>query len=264
MTCGEHVGLRAWAHVGGSARRRRPSRDQFAQVLATAGSLSAEDHVPRRIVVATPRTEPLARNLAIGLAAEVVALGGRALLVDADADRPVLSARLGGVGRPGLLDIGDDVELAQVIRRVNPLAPAPQVARSMVGADAEHLRFVPAGRFRRSAGRRIPLGALDLIDPEVTIIVLAPPTLGEWPTATLLGWCRRAGAVGDGRSHDHPRPRGRCGPGALVLVRSHRSGAARWVSRSIPTTRCRSGHGSTTTATSVWAPAAPTRRTSTG
>lgn len=184
----EHVGLRAWAHVGGSARRRRPSRDQFAQVLATAGSLSAEDHVPRRIVVATPRKEPLARNLAIGLAAEVVALGGRALLVDADADRPVLSARLGGVGRPGLLDIGDDVELAQVIRRVNPLR-LPRVARSMVGADAEHLRFVPAGRFRRSAGRHIPLGALDLIDPEVTIIVLAPPTLGEWPTATLLGWC---------------------------------------------------------------------------
>jgi hypothetical protein len=183
----EHIGLAAWAHVGGSARRRRPTRDQYAQVLATAGALSAEDHVPRRIVVAAPRTEPLARNLAIGLAAEVVALGGRALLVDAAVDRPVLSARLGGLGRPGLRDIGDDVELSQVIRRVNPLR-LPRVARKMVGAGVEHLRFVPAGRLRRSAEHRIPLGALDQIDPDVTIIVLAPPTLGEWPTAALLGW----------------------------------------------------------------------------
>ena len=183
----EHLGYPAWAHVGGSARRRRPSRDQYAQVLATAGSLSAEDHVPRRIVIAPPHTEPLARSLAIGLAAEVVALGGRALLVDADADRPMLSVRLGGLGRPGLRDVGRDVELSQVIRRVNPLR-LPKVARRMVGADAENLRFVAAGRLRRSGEHTLPLGVLDQIDPAVTVIVLAPPTLGEWPTAALLGW----------------------------------------------------------------------------
>ena len=181
------IGFATWAHVGGSARRRRPSRDQFAQVLATAVSLGDVEDVPRRIVVAAPRTEPLSRTLAIGLAAEVVALGGRALLVDADGDRPVLSARLGGLGRPGLRDVGQDVELSQVIRRVNPLR-LPKVARRMVGSSAEQLRFVPAGRLRRSGEHTIPLGALDQIDPDVTVIVLAPPTLGEWPTAPLLGW----------------------------------------------------------------------------
>ncbi len=99
----------------------------------------------------------------------------------------MLSGRLGGVGRPGLLDIGRDVELSQVIRRVNPLR-LPKVARRMVGADAEHLRFVAAGRWRRSGEHTMPLGVLDQIDPAVTVIVLAPPTLGEWPTAALLGW----------------------------------------------------------------------------
>lgn len=200
----EHLGVPTWAHVGGSARRRRPTRDQFAQVLATAGAAADDDRVPRHVVVAAPHTEPLARTLAIGLAAEVVALGGRAVLVDAHSDRPMLSARLGGLGRPGLRDVGDDVELSQVIRRVNPLR-LPKVARRMLGATAENLRFVPAGRLRRGGDRALPLAALDQIDPEVTVVVLAPPMLGDAPVATLLGWADAlvvAGTVGRTTTHD--------------------------------------------------------------
>jgi hypothetical protein len=138
-------------------------------------------------VVVQPSREPLARSLAIGLVSEVVALGGRGLLVDADVDRPVLSARLGGIGRPGLVDLGAEVELSQVIRRVNPLR-LPRVARRMVGADVERLRFVPAGRLRRRRHGALPLAALDRVDPEVTTVVLAPPVDSGWSMAALLGW----------------------------------------------------------------------------
>ena len=236
----EHLGYPAWAHVGGSARRRRPSRDQYAQVLATAGSLSAEDHVPRRIVVAPPHTEPLARSLAIGLAAEVVALGGRALLVDADVDRPVLSARLGGLGRPGLRDVGRDVELSQVIRRVNPLR-LPKVARRMVGADAENLRFVAAGRWRRSGEHTMPLGVLDQIDPDGHRDRAGAADPGRVADRCTPRMGRRPGALRHGGSHHHPGPRGRCSPGALVLVRADRRGAARWLSADVPDLECRVG-----------------------
>lgn len=186
-----HLGLPVWAHVGGTSRRTRATSDQYAQVLATARSMSPvsllDDEVARRIVVAAPRREALARNLAVGLAAEVVARGGRALLVDADVHRPVLSARLGGLGRPGLRDVGALVPLSDVVRRVNPLR-LPRTARRMVGAHAEDLRFVPAGRLRRGRHHEVPLSALEQVDPEVTVVVLAPPTLGEDPVAPLLGW----------------------------------------------------------------------------
>lgn len=182
-----HVGYGVWAHVGGAARRRRATRDQYAQVLTTACALASGDDVPRRIVVVPPRSDAQARRLASGLAAEVVTRGGRALLVDADVQRPWLSARLGGLGRPGLRDVGSDVELAQVIRRINPLR-LPRLARRMVGAAAEDLRFVPAGRVRRQPLRTLPLAELEQVDPEVTVIVLAPPTLGDWPTGALLSW----------------------------------------------------------------------------
>ncbi len=198
-----HVGLPVWAHVGGAGRRGAATREQYAQILATAGTAAPDGGVPRRIVVAAPRPEPLARNLAVGLAAEVVVLGGRALLVDATVERPALSVRLGGFGRPGLRDVGVDVELSQVIRRVNPLR-LPRIARSMVGGAAERLRFVPAGR-RGRGDRVVPLTALDQVDPDVTIVVLAPPTLGETPTAPLLGWADAvvvSATVGHTGTHD--------------------------------------------------------------
>ena len=74
----------------------------------------------------------------------------------------------------------------------------------MVGGAAERLRFVPAGR--RGRGERVvPLTALDQVDPDVTIVVLAPPTLGETPTAPLLGWADAvvvSATVGHTGTHD--------------------------------------------------------------
>jgi hypothetical protein len=183
-----HVGLSTWAHVGGTSGRNKATRDQYAQVLATMWSVGADpDEVPRRVVVAAPHREPLARTLALGLAAAVVDAGGRALLVDADVARPVLSARLGGIGRPGIRDVDEQVELSQVLRRVNPLR-LPRSMRRSLGAGVERLRFVPAGRLRRGGSVSLPLSALDQVDPEVTIIVLSPPTLGDRPVSSLMGW----------------------------------------------------------------------------
>lgn len=180
-----HVGVPVWAHVGGGSRRNAPTRDQYSQALATAAAVV--DGEPRHLVVAPARHCTAARQLAVGLAAEVVALGGRAVVVDGDVRRPLLTARLGGLGRPGLRDVGRDVELAQVIRRVHPLRLFP-TPRRMVGASVENLRAIPAGRWRRRPVTTLPLAALDRLDPDVTIIVLAPPLLDGLPTAALLGW----------------------------------------------------------------------------
>lgn len=183
-----HIALSAWAHLGGSRGRTRATRDQYAQVLATMRSVGVEpDDVPRRILVVSPHREPLARPLAIGLAAAVVESGGRALLVDGDAARPFLSARLGGLGRPGIRDVDEDVELSQVLRRVNPLR-LPRAVRRSLKASVEDLRFVPAGRLRRGGAGSLPLSALDRVDPDVTIIVLGPPSLGDEPISSLMGW----------------------------------------------------------------------------
>jgi Mrp family chromosome partitioning ATPase len=200
-----HIALSAWAHVGGSRGRDRATRDQYAQILATMRSVGAEtDDVPRRILVVSPRREPLASPLAIGLAAAVVESGGRALLVDGDAARPFLSARLGGLGRPGIRDVDEGVELSQVLRRVNPLR-LPRSVRRSLKARAEDLRFVPAGRLRRGRPRSLPLSALDRVDPEVTIILLGPPTLGDEPISSLMGWADGivlGATVGSTATHD--------------------------------------------------------------
>lgn len=183
-----HLRMRTWAHVGGASRRRRATREQYAQVLAMARSFSEPDELPRRIVVAPTRTEPLGRDLALGLAAEVVARGGRALLVDAEWRRPGLTGRLGGLLRPGLADVGAGSEdLVDVIRRVHPLRLGRRVRRT-VGVDVESLRFVPSGRVGRRRSPTFPQAALDRVDPSVTVIVMAPPAVGEVPVAPVLGW----------------------------------------------------------------------------
>lgn len=183
-----HIGCPTWAHVGGSSGRNRATRDQFAHVLAMVRSAGVDpDEVPRRLVVASPQREPMARALAVGLAAAVVDAGGRVLLVDADAQRPLLTVRLGGLGRPGLRDVGDRLELTRVVRRVNPLR-LPRSIRRTLRAGVEDLRFVPAGRLRRGPAAPLPLSALESVDPDVTVVVLAPPTLGDRPVAPLLGW----------------------------------------------------------------------------
>ncbi len=182
------IGLPVWAHVGARSGRHRATRDQFAQILATAGSMGRDDQPARKVVVASARSQAATRTLAVGLAAEVLAQGGRALLVDARVGRPLLTARLGGLGRPGLREAGEgEAELADVVRRVNPLR-LPRSARRRIGGAAEDLRFLPSGRLRRSAPHGIDPSVLDRMDPDVTIVVLAPPVLGTAPISALFRW----------------------------------------------------------------------------
>lgn len=50
------------------------------------------------------------------------------------------------------------------------------------------LRFVPAGRRHRGRQVAVPLDALDLLDDDVYVVLLAPPSSGEVPLAPVLGW----------------------------------------------------------------------------
>lgn len=196
------VALPVWAHVGGS-RRRRATRDQYAQVVATAQSVLASDDPVHRIVVASPQRQPLARRLALGVAAELAAQGVRTVLVDADLDRPLLSARLGGFGRPGLSDVARGAALVDVVRRVRRWR-LPKVERRVLGRAGDNLRVVPAGR-RRGEDRGFALDQLDQLDRDVAIVVLAPPTLGDRPVSALLSWADTlvmAATVGQTSTHD--------------------------------------------------------------
>ncbi|MFN7148409.1 MAG: O-antigen ligase family protein [Microthrixaceae bacterium] len=196
-----HVGLSVWAHVGG--RRRRTSRDQYAQVLATARSMLDPESPAPRIVIAPPRRNPLARRLVSGLGAELAAQGVRTVLVDADLHRPFLSARLGGFGRAGLNDLAGGAELSAVVRRVRRVRLPALQRRALAGAT-DRLRLIPAGR-RPRVDRGYALDALAQLDPDVAVIVLAPPTLGSRPVSELLEWADAvvlSATVGQTSTHD--------------------------------------------------------------
>lgn len=198
---GRHAGLPVWAHVG--ARRRRTSRDQYAQVLATARSMLDPESSAPRLVVATPRRQALARRLALGLGAELAAQGVRTVLIDADLQRPLLSARLGGAGRRGLNDLADGAELSEVVRRVRRFR-LPGVQRRALAGAADRLRLIPAGR-RRRVDHGYALDVLDRLDPDVAVVVLAPPTLGNRTVSQLLEWSDAvvlAATVGRTGTHD--------------------------------------------------------------
>ena len=113
------LGLRVWTHVGRAGRRYGATSGQYAQVVTSAREAVAEDASLRHIVIATATPDRNARALAMGTAAALAAEGRRVLLVDGQADRPLLSARLGGFGRHGLVDIADGtVDLASVVHGV--------------------------------------------------------------------------------------------------------------------------------------------------
>ncbi len=181
---GRLVGCPVWSHVGFNGRHARGVHDQLAQVLATI--VSSTRDLPRHIVVASAQRSSANQDVLLGLAAEVVARGGRALVVDADVEHQRLSMRLAGSGRAGFVDVGDDVDLAGTIHRVS-LWRLPRHARRRMGDGVEHLRFIAAGR-RRGAPRSYPLRDLDRIDSDVVVLILAPPLMGSRPVAALLGW----------------------------------------------------------------------------
>lgn len=183
------TGLPVWAHVGRQGRRYGATAAQYAQVVAAARDRLPGDSEPTRLVLSAPRPDRAVRGLAVGIAADLAAEGRRVLLVDAQLDRPALSARLGGFNRPGLSDLGAGRStLADVMRRV-PRWRLPSAARRALGnRPAGELRFVSAGRVRRRTDRLVPLEPFDQLDPEVYVVLLAPSTLGDVANAPVLGW----------------------------------------------------------------------------
>jgi O-antigen ligase len=182
------TGLAVWTHVGPQGGRAAATPDQFAQVLTAARDHYPGDGEPRRFVISSPRPDRAVRGLAMGVAAQLAAEGRRVLLVDAQLDRPLLSLRVGGFRRAGLADIGSGrATLDDVIRRV-PRWRLPAAARRVRARGPGEMRFISAGRLTRTPDVLVPLEPFDQLDPEVHIVLLAPPALGDVANAPVLGW----------------------------------------------------------------------------
>jgi O-antigen ligase len=182
------VGLPLWSHVGRAGRRNAATPDQYSQVAVRAFEATESDRWPRRMVVASPRYSSSARMLAVGTAAGVAASGQKVVLVDGQLRRPRLSMRMGMWHRHGLCDLHDaTVRLDDVVARV-PAMGLPRNLRKMLGSDRENLRFVPAGRFAWGRDPVLDPGVLEGFDESVTVVVLAPPMLGNVAVAGVLQW----------------------------------------------------------------------------
>jgi len=204
-----HLGLRVWTHVGRSGRRYAATKDQFLQVdtmvqqmVGVAGADNdgtdndssdndstdndSADASSRRLVVATPRADRGARALAMGVAASMAAQGHRVVLVDAQVDRPLMSIRLGAIGRAGLREVANGTaSIADVVRPVPRLALPAAVRRSLGKATME---FVPAGRWSRGVAQTPDLSSLEELGPDVRFVILAPSLLGGVPSVDTLQW----------------------------------------------------------------------------
>lgn len=182
------VGLVLWSHVGRGGRRNSATSDQYSQVAVRAFEATESDRWPRRMVVATPRYSRSALVLALGTAAAVAASGQKVVLVDGQMRRPRLSIRMGMWHRHGLRDLHDStMRLDEVVGRV-PAMGLLRTSRRMLGRDRENLRFVPAGRFAWGQDPVLDPDVLEGFDQSVTVIVLAPPMLGNVAVAGLLKW----------------------------------------------------------------------------
>jgi O-antigen ligase len=182
------IRLWVWTHVGRAGRRYAATRDQYAQVVTMANELSPADRPPRRIVVTTPRPDRAARGLAMGVAGALAAEGRRVVLVDAQVDHPLLSRRLVGLGRKGLLQAADgSAPLESVVRRVNRWR-LPTSVRRVVRRHGDQLRFIPVGRRPRGERPEVRPDVLDRFGSDVCLVVLAPSLLSAVPAASLLRW----------------------------------------------------------------------------
>lgn len=187
------TGLRLWTHVGGGrSRRLRATAPQFAQVVTTivdsAVDPTGNTPMPSRLVVTGPSIDADVRRLALGIAAVLVAEGRRVVLVDGDLHRPKLSSRLARRSARGLADLClTDLSVAEVMRPVSRWR-MPAVPRRLLKADPDQLRFVSAGTRRARRRGVLDPTVLDQLDPEVSIVVLSPPTQGTVPVSPLLEW----------------------------------------------------------------------------
>ncbi|KLR61365.1 lipid A core-O-antigen ligase-like enyme [Actinobacteria bacterium IMCC26207] len=192
----EFTGLRKWTHVSGGTRKKtRSTPKQLEQIITSAVDAGTSGEFPSRIVVAAPRDGVEVRRLATGLAAACVADGRRVVLVDAQLADPALSARLARRGSKGVADLeaellsGNEGNLTvQGVMRPVSARRLPREARQLLGADVDQLRFIPAGS-RSARKQKVIDGAwLDQISPEVVVVVLAPPTLGDTAVSALMEW----------------------------------------------------------------------------
>ena len=182
------IGLWVWTHVGRAGRRYAATEDQYAQVVTSAEQLVPPGELPRHLVISTPRPDRAARGLAMGVAGALAAEGRRVVLVDAQLDHRLLSLRLGGRFRSGLVQAVDgEVPIDSVVRRVNRWRLPTSVRRFLRGRG-DVLRFVPAGRVRRGRIVDVRPGVLDRFGPDVTVVVLAPSLMSEVPAGAILNW----------------------------------------------------------------------------
>lgn len=181
-----HIGMGTWTHVGRAGRRYGATPDQYAQVLTMARENAGVDEGPRRILITTPRRDRSARALAAGVAASIAAEGRRAVLVDAQLDMPLLTARLGGLGRPGLVQAIEGAPIEPMLRKVHRWT-LPSSVRRTLGNSANHLRFLPIGRRGRNRGVLRP-DVLERFGPDVTLVILASPLTSTVPAGPLLAW----------------------------------------------------------------------------
>jgi O-antigen ligase len=178
------VRLPVWAHVGRAGRGHGATYEQYAQVATALGAASGDADWPRHVLVTTPRSDRAARMLALGVAAAMSTAGRQTVLVDAQVDRPMLSRRLGGARRPGLLDAGagrvDPHDVTLPVRRWRMPLSVRRWARTSDG-----LRFVPAGR-RHGGSDEVRTAPLLSFGDDVTVVTLVPALVGDRPAAHLL------------------------------------------------------------------------------
>jgi O-antigen ligase len=176
--------LPVWAHVGRAGRGHGATYDQYAQVATTLSSTVVDQEWPRHVVVTTPRDDRAARMLALGVAAAIAAAGRPTVLVDGQVDRPLLSRRLGGARRAGLVDAGERrVDIRDVTLPVRRWRMPSSVRRWAKSSD--QLRFVPAGRGHGQAAEVWAAPLLTFGD-DVTVITLAAPLADGRPSGHLL------------------------------------------------------------------------------
>jgi hypothetical protein len=140
-----------------------------------------------RIVVTTPRPDRAARGRAEGLAAARGAEGPRVVLVDAQIDSPLMSWRLGGLRRRGLLQVLDGAPIEPLLRKVNRFR-LPSSVRATLRDGGSRFRFLPLGRRTRGRQPVIRPQVLDRFGPDVSIVVLAPSLTSDAPVGSLLAW----------------------------------------------------------------------------
>lgn len=180
------VGLSIWGRLRRPRVLSGPGVSEFSNVLnSVRDGLPARDRLDR-ILVSSARTDIAQMRLALGLAVALVNAGTRVVLVDGSPTRPLLSARLGVIGRVGMTELASgDADIASVMHRVRP---GLLRGRFRVPSDAaELLRVVPAGR-SRGAVSDLPVEVLDQFDDDIVVVFLGPPLTGSVPSSGPLEW----------------------------------------------------------------------------